>query len=120
MKNTRKDADFDDFYASCLAELKARPNWTEAFIPLLERYATLTSKLNDLNSKIIDEEIIVNHTNKNDHTNQASSPSWRMFLALNSEANKLAKQLGLSPDSAPVKQAKEKKGFNLGGEMKVA
>jgi hypothetical protein len=43
-----------------------------------------------------------------------------MFLALNAEANKLAKQLGLSPDSAPKKETKEKKGFDLGGKMKIA
>lgn len=121
MKKQRSDANFDDFYNVCLAELKARADYTEAYLPLLERYVTITNKLTALNSNIIDDEVTVEHTNKADHKNQASSPKWRMFLALNGEANKLAKELRLSPISAPVKVVKkEKKGFDLTGGMKVA
>lgn len=123
MAKQRSDAQFDDFYQTCLRELKDRNDYTDAYLPMLERYVTITNKLGALNSEIVDEEVIVNHTNKSDHTNQASSPKWRMFLALNSEANKLAKDLKLSPISAPrsSERKKEKKGFDLGGDkMKVA
>jgi hypothetical protein len=94
--------------------LKARPNWTEAFIPILERYVTITAKLTKLNSEIVDEEITVQHTNKAEKTNQASSPAWRMYLALNREALLLADKLKLSPASAPISEIKDKKkGFDL-------
>jgi hypothetical protein len=120
MKKQRLDADFDDFYNVCLTELRGRANYTEAFLPMLDRYVMLTIKLAKLNSEIVDYEIVVDHTNKADHKNQASSPAWRMFLALNREASMLAKELGLSPISAPKTEKKtEKKGFNLTG-MKVA
>jgi len=123
MAKQRTDANFDDFYRTCLQELQSRNDYTEAYLPMLERYVTITNKLATLNSEIVDEEVIVQHTNKADHTNQASSPKWRMFLALNSEANKLAKDLKLSPISAPriSERKKDKKGFELGGDkMKVA
>lgn len=121
MGKQRFDADFDDFYAKCLDELKARPNWTEAFIPQLDRFVTITSKLAKLNAAIVDEEVTIDHTNKAGHTNQASSPAWRMFLMLNREANALARELKLSPDSAPTSQkAGGKKGFETGSKMKVA
>ena len=118
MKKQRFDADFDDFYAKCLSELRSRPNWTEAFIPQLDRFVIITSKLSQLNAEIVNEEITVTHTNKADHTNKVTSPSWRMFLLLNREANALAKELKLSPVSAPVTERKGKKGFDTG--MKVA
>ena len=108
MKKTRIDADFDEFYTKCLAELQARENYTDAFLPLLDRYCTLTVKLNNLNTEIVDEEIVMNHTNKIGATNEASSAKWRMFLALNTEANRLARQLRLCPESAPVSVVKEK------------
>jgi hypothetical protein len=122
MKKRRFDAEFDDFYNQCLAELRGRSNYSEAFIPILERYVTITAKLSKLNSEIVDEEVTVQHTNKADHTNQATSPKWRMFLALNREACMLADKLKLSPATAPSEAGKNKpkKGFNLGGEMKVA
>jgi len=121
MKNRRFDAEFDDFYNTCLAQLKARPNYTDAFIPMLERYVTITSKLTKLNSEIIDEEVTVEHTNKANATNTASSPKLRMFLMLNREANQLAKELELSPATAPVGGKNEKKkGFDLDNKMKVA
>ena len=108
MKKTRIDADFDEFYAKCLTELTGRDNYTDAFLPLLDRYCTLTVKLNKLNAEIVDEEIVMSHTNKAGATNEASSAKWRMFLALNTEANRLARQLKLCPDSAPVSVQKDK------------
>jgi hypothetical protein len=117
----RFDAEFDDFYKSCLSELKARPNYTDAFIPQLERFVTITSKLAKLNSEIVDEEITIDHTNKAKQKNEVSSPKWRMFLMLDAQASKLAKDLGLTPASAPVIEKKDKKkGFDLSGGMKVA
>lgn len=120
MTKVRFDAEFDDFYNKCLAELKARPNYTDAFVPILERYVTITSKLAKLNSEIIDEELTIDHTNKAQKTNQVSNPAWRMFLALDDQASKLAAQLKLSPATAPVSEKKGKKGFDLGNNMKVA
>jgi hypothetical protein len=114
------DADFEVFYDDCLKELKGRANYSDAFIPMLEMYVTITAKLATLNSEIVDEEIVVDHTNKAKQTNSVSSPKWRMFLLLNKEANALAKDLGLSPTTAPAAAVKKKKGFDLGSEMKVA
>jgi len=112
--------EFNEFYDDCLTQLKARSNYSDAFIPMLERYVTITDKLNKLNTEIVDEEVTVNHTNKANKTNSATSPKWRMFLLLNKEANALAKDLGLTPGTAPAIIKKEKKGFDLTGKMKVA
>lgn len=114
-----KQAKIDDFYGQCLSELKARANWSESFIPILDRYVIITNKLSDLTAQIVDEQITVEHTNKNSHTNKATSPHWRMFLLLNREATLLGNELKLTPKSAPILEVKEKKkGFEL-GEMKV-
>jgi hypothetical protein len=126
MKKHGFDADFEVFFNDCLKELKARANWSEAFIPLLERYVTITAKLSKLNSDIVDAELTVEHTNKLGAKNQVSNPDWRMFVLLNTEANKMAQQLGLSPDKAPVNVVKEiKKGVerftvSKGGADKTA
>ncbi len=113
-----KQANFADFYEVCLKELMSRPNWNDSFVPMLERYVTMTSKLQELNAAIVDAEVVTDHTNNQGATNKATSPLWRMFLMLNGEANKLAKQLELSPDNCPVPAGKvAKKGFEL-GEMK--
>lgn len=113
-------SEFDRFYRDCLAELKARENYTDAWLPQLDRFVTLTAKLAELNTSLVDEEIVVEHTNKAKAKNQATSPKWRMFIYLNKEANQLAKDLGLSPTSAPKTslKKKEKTGFDLG--MRVA
>jgi hypothetical protein len=116
----RFDAEFDGFYTKCLAELRGRANWTEAFIPMLDRYVMLTAKLNQLNEKLADQAVIHEHTNKADKTNTVSNPEWRMFLALNKEANQLAQVLQLTPATAPQSSAKEKKGFNLDKPMRIA
>lgn len=121
MDKMRFSDGFDRFYDKCLAELKARNNYTEAFIPILERYVTITATLSKLNGEIVDEELTTEHTNKAKETNQVSNPKWRMFLALNKEALQLAKELELSPSSAPVSVTQKKKSFDLGGDkMKVA
>lgn len=121
--NTRFDAEFDDYYRTCLAELKKRPNFTQAFIPQLERFVTITAKLSKLNTKLVDEEITHEHTNVAGKTNRVSNPELRMFLELNREANALAKELELSPATAPVievKKGKENR-FDLTSKpMKVA
>lgn len=117
----RFSAEFDDFYNKCLAELKGRSNFTEAFIPMLERYVTITAALSNLNNEIVDEKLTTEHTNKAEKTNEVSSPKWRMFLALNREAQALAKDLELSPATAPVTKSQRPKGFDLSGDkMKVA
>jgi hypothetical protein len=114
-------AEFDDFYKDCLEELKARNNFTDTWLPLLDRYVTITAKLSQLNQEIVDQEITVDHTNKAKQTNKVTSPTWRMFLLLNKEAIGLADKLKLSPASAPSESSKkkDKKGFDL-SPMKVA
>lgn len=117
----RFSAEFDDFYNKCLSELKGRANFTEAFLPMLERYVTITATLSKLNTEIVNEKLTTEHTNKAEKTNQVSNPNWRMFLALNREAQALAKDLELSPATAPKGKTQKKKGFNLSGDnLKVA
>jgi hypothetical protein len=114
MDKPRFNAEFEGFYNTCLAELKARPNYTEAWIPQLERFVTITAKLVELNAEIVDTEVEVDHTNKAGKTNKVTSPAWRMFIALDSQANALADKLKLSPHTAPAGTKKpEKKGFDL-------
>jgi hypothetical protein len=119
MKN-KLNEEFEAFYDQCLAELKSRPNFSEAYLPMLERYVLISMKAAKLGTDIVDDEVTVDHTNKVKATNQATSPKWRMFILLNKEASALARELKLSPVSAPPKAAakKEKKGFDL--KMKVA
>lgn len=113
--------EYDEFYERCLVELKSRNDWTEAYLPMLERYVMISMKAAKLGADIVDEEVVVKHTNRAKETNEHTSPKWRMFILLNGEANDLAKNLKLSPVSAPVKTAKQekKKGFEL-GHMKKA
>lgn len=110
------------FYEDCLAELQKRPDFNPAYIPILERYVFVTMKMARISEQISDQEAVVQHTNKAGHTNEATSPHWRMYLALNKEAIALGKELKLSPASAPPVTAKpeKKKGFDLSGGMKVA
>jgi hypothetical protein len=115
MEKRRFSGEFGGFYDQCLAELRGRENFTEAWIPQLERFVTITAKLAELNGEIVDTEVEVEHTNKAGKTNKATSPAWRMFLALNHEANTLADKLKLSPASAPATSSKpkQKKSFDL-------
>lgn len=112
--------EFEGFYETCLAELKSRENFSESWLPQLERYVTITATLAKLNSELADEAMTIKHTNKAEKTNEVSSPKWRMFIYLNKEANQLAKDLGLTPATAPktASKKKENKGFELG--MRVA
>lgn len=111
--------EFEGFYETCLTELKSRENFSESWLPQLERYVTITATLAKLNSELVNESMTVKHTNKAEKTNEVSSPKWRMFICLNKEANALAKELGLTPSTAPKSSKKEKvKGFELG--MRVA
>lgn len=114
--------EFEAFYDQCLTELKSRNDYTDAYLPILERYVLVTMKAASVGAEIVEEEVVVDHTNKAKQTNQASSPKLRMFFELNNHANILATQLRLSPNSAPPNSAKkkEKKGFDLTGNMKVA
>ena len=112
------EGEFEAFYDECLAELKGRDDWTEAYLPMLERYVFITMKANKLGADIAQEEVTVSHTNKANATNQVTSPKWRMFLLLGKESSALARELRLSPVNAPTgSRRKEKKGFDTG--MKV-
>ena len=114
-------AEFGDFYDKCLSDLKARGNYSETFLPLLDRYVTLTAMLVKLNLAIVDDEIAIEHVNRAGHKNEVTSPKWRMFLHLNKEANMLARELGLSPSTAPVKDHKAAIGvFDLSDNLKIA
>lgn len=108
----------NEFYGKCLAELTVRANWTEAFLPLLDRYVIITAMLEKLSIGIINDEITIEQTNNRGVKNMVTSPKWRMFLELNGEANSLAKELMLSPINAPKKELLGKKGFDTG--MKVS
>ena len=112
--------EFQEFYDKCLSELQARDNYTDAFIPMLERYVTMSATLSRINAELVDEKLTTEHTNRAEKTNQVSNPKWRVFLALNREAIVLAKELQLSPATAPKSIVQTKKGFKLDGKMKVA
>lgn len=96
--------DYQTFYDQCLEDLKLMHNYSDSFIPMLKRYCTLTCRLSKLMEEILSEEVSVSHTNKAKATNQVTSPKWRMFIALNKEAAALARELRLSPNSAPYLQ----------------
>jgi hypothetical protein len=112
--------DYQEFYDQCLAELQARQDYTECYLPILERYVLVTMKAAITGAEIVDEEVVIDHTNKAKATNKASSPKLRMFFELNNQANILATQLKLSPASAPPASAKKKKGKGFDLNMKVA
>jgi hypothetical protein len=80
----------------------------------------VTMKAAKLGAEIADEEVTVEHTNKAEKTNTVTSPKWRMFLALDMQANMLAKNLKLSPSTAAKYRTKKNKGFDTGDKMKVA
>ncbi len=111
-----------DFYELCLHELKSRKGYTDAYLPMLERYVLITMKVAEVGEEIVDEEVIVKHTNKAKETNDASSPKLRMFILLSQQASLLAKDLKLSPIAAPAIASKKKaeKGFTTDSKMKVA
>lgn len=116
------DEELRVFYDKCLEELKARDNYSDTFIPMMQRYVTLTAMLRKLNVGIVEEEMVIEFVNKNGHKNEMTSPKWRMFLLLNKEATALARELQLSPSTAPVSLANQPKVgiFDLTNNMKLA
>jgi hypothetical protein len=116
-----KDDEYQEFYDACLKALKAHGNFNESYLPMLDRYVFITMKVAQLGAEIAEEEVVVEHTNKAEKTNTVTSPKWRMFMALDMQANLLAKNLRLSPATAPKSVKKMKaKGFDTEGKMKVA
>lgn len=116
------DDELNGFYDKCLEELKSRDNYSETFLPILQRYVTLTAMLKKLNIGIIEEEMVIEFINKSGHKNEMTSPKWRMFLLLNKEANAVARELQLSPSTAPISmENKPKVGvFDLSNRMQIA
>lgn len=112
MENRILEPKYQAFFDKCKADLESMYNYTESFLPLLHRYVMLTATLDKLQEEIQNESVAVEHTNRSNKTNTVTSPKWRIFLSLNREALALAKQLRLSPDSAPygVFGEKEKTG----------
>lgn len=108
------------FYQKCLTELKNRPDFTEAYLPMLERFVFMTKRAAEIGEEISDEDLTVKHTNRAEKTNDVSNPKWRIYLELNKQISALGKDLRLSPVNAPEqKEKKEKpKGFETG--MKVS
>lgn len=113
------DDDLKVFYDSCLADLKSQGNYSDSFLPMLQRYVTLTAMLRKLNVGIVEEEMVIDYVNKAGHKNEMTSPKWRMFLMLNKEATALARELRLSPISAPV-QVKEEEDEGFDTSLKIA
>ena len=112
--------EFGTFYRKCLAELKGRPDFTEAYVPMLERFVFITMKAAKLGEDIEDEEVTIEHTNKADRTNEVTSPKWRMYLLLDKQSNALARELRLSPINAPVVAEKEEEDEGFDTVLKVS
>jgi hypothetical protein len=116
-----KNEEYQEFYDACLKALKAQGNFNDSYLPMLDRYVFVTMKAAQLGAEIAEEEVVVEHTNKAEKTNTVTSPKWRMFIALDMQANLLAKNLRLSPATAPKStRVKKVKGFDTEGKMKVA
>lgn len=110
-----------EYYETCLKALKAQGNYNESYLPMLERYVFTTMKAAELAGQIADEETVVEHENNRGKTNTVTSPKWRMFIALDMQANLLAKNLRLSPATAPKStKTKKEKAFDTDSKMKVA
>lgn len=107
------------FYDDCLTALKSRNLEAEYYLPMLKRYVQTTFKAQAILDEIMEEAVTVEHTNKADHTNEASSPKARMYALFNEQAMKLGKELGLSLSTAKVGRPSKakKKGFELGGKV---
>lgn len=100
------------FYNECLSELKTRHGDAIFYLPTLRRYVLTVFKAEETLVSIMNEAPTIKHTNKSDHTNDASNPKVRMYALFNEQAMKLAKELGLSMASfKPAKPGKKKKGF---------
>lgn len=99
-----------EFYNECLKQMESRIGDTKYYLPMLERFVKVTFKANALLNEIMDEEAVVEHTNKIGATNSASSPKARMFALFNEQAHKLAMDLGLTPGNAKPSQRKKATG----------
>lgn len=97
------NTDFDDFYKKALDELKSRPNWSERWIPILQQYVFELQSIENLMKEIGGLPVAVDHTNRAERTNKATSPEWRMFLELTRSASAKASVLKLNPATAPEK-----------------
>src|SRR6187402_1101611 len=84
------------FYDSCFGILRDRHGDSDYWVPMLERFVMVSSKLRILSEQIMDEAVTTNHTNKAEKTNEVSSPKVRMFALFNEQAHKLAVDLGLN------------------------
>lgn len=110
-----------ELYDECLSQLQARHGDTKHYLVPLKMYVKSLKKAQALLEEIMDEDAIVQHTNKADHTNAASSPKVRMWALFNEQSMKLGKDLGLNlHQSKAGRPAKKKKGFDTGNKMKVA
>lgn len=106
---------FNDFYKICLAELKSRQNYTEAYLPQLERFVMLTIKTEQVATEILKEDLVSTYTNRGKQKNKVVNPKIRIFFELNRECNALAGALCLSPyhNKGGASKAKVEKKFNL-------
>lgn len=110
-----------ELYDECLSQLQARHGDTKHYLVPLKMYVQALKKAEALLEEIMGEDTTVQHTNKADHTNQASSPKVRMWALFNEQAMKLGKDLGLNLHQGKAgRPAKKKKGFDTGSKMKVA
>lgn len=106
------------FRAECLKKLG---DGTEYSLPMLDSFVFATVQAAKLEQELKDEEAVIQHTNKANATNQASSPKVRMWALYREQANKLGQMLGLIPTAKVGRPAETaKKGFKLDGKMSVS
>lgn len=107
-----------DFRAKCLEKLG---QGTEYSLPMLDSFVFATMKAAELERELKGEGAVIEHTNKANATNPASSPKVRMWALYREQANKLGQMLGLIPTAKVGRPAEVKKtGFKLDSKMKVA
>lgn len=112
--------DKDKFREICLEKLGEE---TEYSLPMLERFVFATYEAKRIQEEIAGGPVTIQHTNKADHTNEASNPKVRMWLLYSQEANKLGQLLGLIPTGKvgrPSKSESKKGGFDTTTPMAIA
>lgn len=108
----------DVFRAECLKRLGEGAEYS---LPMLDSFVFATVKAAELEAELEGEGAVIEHTNKANATNPASSPKVRMWALYREQANKLGQMLGLIPTAKVGRPAEVKKtGFKLDGKMKVA
>ncbi len=106
------------FRGECLKKLG---DSTEYSLPMLDSFVFATMKAAELEEELKGESAVIEHTNKANATNPASSPKVRMWALYREQANKLGQMLGLIPTAKVGRPAQvTKTGFKLDGKMKVA